>query len=177
MWLPRDEAPETRERHMISSEKLMVTITWNPDGFHVIEFLPKGQRCTADYDWSSMLTKLSKIAGQFTNATRRKLIFHADNACPHAAKSNIEFCTKPDPRVAPHPPRSPDLPPFDYFLFGHIKDKLKGLSFPSALHLHRAIKQRVQSIDRSTLMATFDQWIVRAERCIQLDGDYVGWLN
>jgi hypothetical protein len=41
MRLPRDEAPETRERHMISCEKLMVMIAWNPDGFRVIEVLPK----------------------------------------------------------------------------------------------------------------------------------------
>jgi hypothetical protein len=28
MWLPTDQAPETRERHMISPEKLVVTIAW-----------------------------------------------------------------------------------------------------------------------------------------------------
>jgi hypothetical protein len=32
MWLLRDEVPETREVHIISSDKLMVTLTWNSDG-------------------------------------------------------------------------------------------------------------------------------------------------
>jgi hypothetical protein len=49
MWLPRDEAPETREFRMISSEKLMVTIEWIPDGFHKIEVLPKGQKPNAGH--------------------------------------------------------------------------------------------------------------------------------
>jgi hypothetical protein len=35
----------------------------------------------------------------------------------------------------------------DSFLFGHVKDKLKGLSFPSALRLHHAIKQTMNSIN------------------------------
>jgi hypothetical protein len=96
-----------------------------------------------------------------------------DNARPYTAKSNIEFWAKLDLRVAVHPPCSPDLAPSDYFRFGYIKDILKGLSFPSALQLPRAIKPAEQSIDQSTLMATFDQWIVRAEPCIQLNGDYV----
>jgi tellurite resistance-related uncharacterized protein len=58
MWLPRDEAPETQERHMISSEKLTVEFAWNPDGFHVIEALAKGQKCNSDYYCSSVLTQL-----------------------------------------------------------------------------------------------------------------------
>jgi hypothetical protein len=72
MWLPREEAPETRERHMIGPEKLMVTIAWNPDGFHVTEVLPKGQTFNAGYSCSSVLTKLSKIARQFRNETQKR---------------------------------------------------------------------------------------------------------
>jgi hypothetical protein len=52
---------------MISSEKPMVTIAWKPDEFYVIEVLPKGQKSNADYDCSSGLTKVSKIARRFTN--------------------------------------------------------------------------------------------------------------
>jgi hypothetical protein len=113
---------------------------------------------------SFVLTKLSKIARQFRNKARRTLILHADNARPHNTKSSIEFYPKPDVRVTRHPPCSPDLAPSDCFLLGYIKDKLKDLSFPSALQLHRAITQTIRSIDRSTLIATFNQWIVRLEK-------------
>jgi hypothetical protein len=101
------------------------------------------------------------------------MIIHAGNTRPHTAKSNDELCAKPDLKVAPHPhhPHSPDLAQSDYSRFSSINDKPKVLSFPLALHLHRAGKQTMQSIDRSMLMATFDQWIARAEQCIQLDGD------
>jgi hypothetical protein len=92
MWLPRDEAAETRERHITSGEKLMVTSAWNSDGFRVTAALPKGQKFKANSYCSSMLTKLSKIARQLKNETERTLILHADNACLHTAKSSIEFC-------------------------------------------------------------------------------------
>jgi hypothetical protein len=125
---------------MISSEKLTVTIAWNPDGFQAIEVLPKGQKFNADSCCLSVLTRLLKRARHFRDETQKELALHADDAHPHPAKSSIKFCAKLDLRVAPHRPYSPDVALSDSFLFGHIKDKLKGLSFPSALHIHCAIK-------------------------------------
>jgi hypothetical protein len=113
----------------------------DPDGFPVIEVLPKGQKCNTDGYCSSVLTKLSKIARQFSDETRRELLLQADKARAYTAKSSFEFCAKPDLRVAPHPPDSPDVAQRDYFLFGYINDKLKGLSFPSAVLPRRAIRQ------------------------------------
>jgi histone-lysine N-methyltransferase SETMAR len=142
---------------MISSEKVIATIAWNPDWLHVIELISKGLKFHSASYWSSVLTKLSKIARQFRNEIRRRLILHTDNARPHSAKSSTDFWDKLNLRIAPHPPYSPDLAPSDYFRFGYIRDNLKGLSFPSALHLDPAIKQTVQSIDRPILLTTFDQ--------------------
>jgi hypothetical protein len=112
------------------------------------------------------------MAKQLRNETPRKLILHADNIRPHTTKSIIEFWAKLDLKVAPRPPDSPDLAPSDYFRFGDIKDKLHGSSFPSALYLHRATKQTMESLDRTILMATLDECITRVERCIQSDGEY-----
>jgi hypothetical protein len=50
---------------MISSEKVMVTIAWNPNGFHEIEILPKGQTFNTDYGCLFVLPKLLKMAKQF----------------------------------------------------------------------------------------------------------------
>jgi hypothetical protein len=69
MWLPRDKAPETRERHMIGSEKLMVMIVWNPGGFPAIKVFKTGRKSNVDYHCSSVPTKLSKTARQIRNET------------------------------------------------------------------------------------------------------------
>jgi hypothetical protein len=91
----------------------------------------------------------------------KKMILHADNSRTHTAKSSIKFRAKPKPEG--RTPSSLFTGPgtVRLFIYGYIKDKLKDLSFPSILHLHRAIKQAVQLIDQSTLIATFGQWIVR----------------
>jgi hypothetical protein len=60
MCLPRDKAPETRERHMISSEKLMVTIVWNPGGFPAIKVFRTGPKFKVDDHCSSMLQRFRK---------------------------------------------------------------------------------------------------------------------
>jgi hypothetical protein len=49
IWLQDGELPPERERKMINSKKLMVTIVWNPLGFHLIDVLPKGQTFNAAY--------------------------------------------------------------------------------------------------------------------------------
>jgi hypothetical protein len=41
VWLPRDEKVFERERYTIQSEKFMLTIVWNPRGFHFIKVLEK----------------------------------------------------------------------------------------------------------------------------------------
>jgi hypothetical protein len=38
----------------------MLTIIWNPQGFHLMNVLPKGQKFNADYEITYLVSKLSK---------------------------------------------------------------------------------------------------------------------
>jgi hypothetical protein len=62
------------------------------------------------------------MAGQIRSQRHEKSIVHADNTHSNIAMSKIDFCSRPDLRVVLHSPYSLDLPPFDYFLFGYIKN-------------------------------------------------------
>jgi ABC-type uncharacterized transport system YnjBCD substrate-binding protein len=49
IWLqPDGEIPE-RERRTIHSENVMLTIVWNPSGFHLINVLPKRFKFNASF--------------------------------------------------------------------------------------------------------------------------------
>jgi hypothetical protein len=61
---------------MISPERLMMIIAWNPDGFRLLKILLKGQKFNADYHYSSVPERLSKMAKQFRNETRREMVLH-----------------------------------------------------------------------------------------------------
>jgi histone-lysine N-methyltransferase SETMAR len=56
-------------------------------------------------------------------------LLHHDNAPCHAALSVREFLAKHSIPVVSHPPYSPDLAPYDFFLFPRLKSTLKGKRF------------------------------------------------
>jgi hypothetical protein len=49
IWLQAGQQPPDRVRHMIGDWKMMVTIVWNPHGFHLVDALPKGQKFNPSY--------------------------------------------------------------------------------------------------------------------------------
>ena len=55
-----------------------------------------------------------------------------DNAPVHVTRSLLDMLDAWDWEVLQHPPYSPDLSPFDFFLFPHLKKKLRGIRFDTA---------------------------------------------
>jgi hypothetical protein len=49
MWTAPGEIVVDRERHTIQSPKFMLTVVWNPIGFHVLNALPKRRKFKAQY--------------------------------------------------------------------------------------------------------------------------------
>jgi hypothetical protein len=43
------QQPPESVKHMIGDRKMMITIVWNPQGFHLVDALPKGQKFNANY--------------------------------------------------------------------------------------------------------------------------------
>jgi hypothetical protein len=43
------QQPPEMVKHMIGDRKMMVTIVWNPQVFHLVDALPKGQKFNANY--------------------------------------------------------------------------------------------------------------------------------
>jgi hypothetical protein len=49
MWTALGEIVVDRERRTVQSPKFMLTVAWNPIGFHVLKALPKGRKFNAQY--------------------------------------------------------------------------------------------------------------------------------
>jgi hypothetical protein len=174
MWLRPGETVPDRERYTIQSPKLMVTIVWNPNGFHVVDALPKAGKFNAHYYTGNIIYAIL-IWRQAEGGTRpSKLWVHADNARPHTAKVSADFMATSGMKRAPHPPYSPDLAPSDFFLFGYVKGKLTGYRAGSAAELLLRINEILAEITQETLNAVFHEWIQRLQKCIDIDGEYVG---
>jgi hypothetical protein len=73
IWLqPDGEIPE-RERRTIQSEKVMLTIVWNPSGFHLINVLTKWFKSNASCYVTQILGPLSDWRRTQVGRTNRKL--------------------------------------------------------------------------------------------------------
>jgi hypothetical protein len=83
------------------------------------------------------------------------MLVHADNVRPHTAKLSTQYFTENRRQLAPHPPHSPDLAPSDFYLFGHVKRCLAGLSFDDADQLLAAVEGVLESIGKMTLQSVF----------------------
>jgi hypothetical protein len=102
----------------------MVTIAWNPLELPLIVALPKERTFNAEHYRDNIRTVLTQLQPEDNG---RKLVVHADNA---TAQKHRTFCQGNGLRLAPHPTYSPGLAPSDFFLFGYVKERLKGMLFP-----------------------------------------------
>jgi histone-lysine N-methyltransferase SETMAR len=169
MWFQPNEEPPERPRHTIHDEKMMVTIAWNALGFHLLDALPKGNSFTGAYYRDNILAGLLPLRPA---SGKRQLCLHADNARVHTAQKCREFCHENGLRILTQPAYSPDLAPSDFFLFGHVKHCLAGMSFASRDDLFEAIRSVVMAIPTETLHRVFDHWLERLEWVAQNNGDY-----
>jgi hypothetical protein len=71
MWMAPGEIVPDRERQTLQSPKLMLTIGWNPSGFHIVKSLPKGGKFSEQYDTYNILW-LSQIGEDWPERGARR---------------------------------------------------------------------------------------------------------
>jgi hypothetical protein len=59
MWTAPGEIVVDRGRHTVQSPKFMLTVVWNPVGFHVLKAFPKGRKFNAQYYTNDILVAIS----------------------------------------------------------------------------------------------------------------------
>jgi histone-lysine N-methyltransferase SETMAR len=136
--------------------------------------LENGCKFNAGYYVSKVLTPLSEWWRERGGGNFRKLIGHPDSARPHKAIVSQQFMARNVMVIAAHAPYSPDLVPSDFYLFGHVKGLLRGESFETGEQLLLAVKGILRFLEKWTLTKVFLEWMKRLERCIEINGDYVG---
>jgi histone-lysine N-methyltransferase SETMAR len=134
---------------------MMLTIVWNPSGFHLINILPKGFKLNASFYVTQILGRLSDSRRTQVGRTNRKLWVHADNARPHTATATLQFMQQNAMRRAPHPPYSPDLALSDFYLFNDIKQLLLECEFTDRDSLLQVVRDILGGIEKAPWKASF----------------------
>jgi histone-lysine N-methyltransferase SETMAR len=126
----------------------MLTIIWNPHGFHLINVLRKDCKFNASYCIAEILKPLSQWSPIEAAGNERKLLVHAGNARPDTAKLSTQYFKENRMKSAPHPPYRPDLAPSDFDFFGYVNRCLAGLSFEDADQLLAAVEDVLEGIKK-----------------------------
>jgi histone-lysine N-methyltransferase SETMAR len=150
----------------------MLTIVWNPTGFHLINVLPNGIKFNSPCV-PNIFVPLPEWRKTQVGGSDRKWIVHADKTGLHTAKVNLEFLKHNRIKRASHPRYSPDLAPSDFYLFGCIKQFLPGHEFPDREALLEAVRHILEGIEKVSLDQVFLTRMERLERCIKTNGEYV----
>jgi transposase len=106
----------------------------------LIVALPKGRTFHTEFYRDNTLAALTELQPEDGG---RKLVVHADSARVHTAQKCRTLCEENGMQLALYPPYSSDLAPSDFFLFGYVEERLKGMVFPSYEELLGAIGEVV----------------------------------
>ena len=75
-------------------------------------------------------------------------------------------------KILSHPAYSPDLSPCDFFLFGTIKEKIKGNTFSDSEEALAKIYELWRTIPKETFLNVFRNWKMRLNYVIENNGEY-----
>ena len=171
VWCYENEVPVPQVSNSKWTKRVMVCTFFMRSG-HLIS-IPVEQNKTVTANWYATVA-LPQMVQAFDAKRRNRTHFrlHHDNAPAHSAKQTQDYLSQNNIRVLPHPPYSPDLAPADFFLFGMVKQKLRGREFQSLQALLDAYNEILSDIPKSMWRDCFKDWFRRMNLCIESNGDY-----
>lgn len=106
----------------------------------------------------------------------RRGFFQQDGATAHTSNATLTHLQEfYDNRVISKnlwPPRSPDLTPLDFYLFGNLKTKVFKKRLHTLEELQNAIENEIRNITQEELQRVFDNLKRRVNLCLQNDGQH-----
>ena len=109
-----------------------------------------------------------------------ELFFQQDGAPPHWGLRVRQYLDQHFPnqwigRDGPHvwPPRSPDLTPLDFFLWGYVKDRVYATPVRDVAHLVEKIRAEVGSVTFQMLANTWRELRKRLVLILERQGGHI----
>ena len=98
---------------------------------------------------------------------------HLDNARAHNSKLTRQKISNYNIMRIPHPVYSPDIAPCNFWLFGKLKEYLKGKRFDDENELFDTILTFSMKISKDEIKKVFNKWIRRLHEVIKSHGEYI----
>jgi signal transduction histidine kinase len=188
MWA--DENPHWFDERRLHPEKLTVWMGVGVEGVVGPYFwVPRATERGIDSSWMMSLLVDQVIPELQTWPNSEQLIFQQDGARPHSADMVLELLdntfpnrwmangTQEHPAPIAWPPRSPDLTPCDYFLWGWMKGRIFHRDQPPKTldELRAAIEEFAEELrqDRAMRERMMANYAHRLRVCLEREGGQV----
>ena len=99
--------------------------------------------------------------------------FQQDNAPVHNSILVTDYLTKMSIKTVLHPPYSPDLAPWDFWLFPKLKEKLRGCRYETIEEMKEAVTKVIDTLTQEDIHGIFQNLLERYNKCIAAEGDYL----
>ena len=97
---------------------------------------------------------------------------HQDNMPTHASRLMQSFLAKHQVTQVTQPHYSPDLVPWDFWLFSKLKSPLKGKRFQTIVEIQENTTGQLMVIPTKDFAECFEQWKRCWENCMRSQGAY-----
>ncbi|CAG4965031.1 unnamed protein product [Colias eurytheme] len=182
-WAPRGQNPRLKHQQPLNSPKVTVWAALSVNGIIGPFFFEnsRGVTVTVDGDvYRRMIREyfIPKLREHPSNSSHTW--FQQDGATPHTARTTMsllreEFPGKLISRFGDisWPPRSPDLTPLDFFLWGYLKGKVYESNPTNLSDLKENIVREMNAIPRSVLQRVAQNTLERIRECVRRDGKHL----
>ena len=167
-WRKKGEKAPLKVKPNRFAKKLMLSVFWDRKGLLLLELTSKS------IDAGTYIETLEGLQKEIRRLrpNMKKIILLHDNARPHTAKKVKEKITEFKWEILNHPPYSPDLSPSDYYLFGSLKNELRGINYPNKEELEFAIRAWFDKQEPDFFSKGIYKLVERWKSCQEVEGNY-----
>lgn len=137
---------------------------------------------TAEH-YLQILRQVSNILDDIPLEEVRNCWFQQDGAPPHNARPSVQYLNEHFPNSwigtrgpVAWPPRSPDITPMDFFLWGYIKNWVYKHNFNNLQELRNCVEDAFNSITQEMLTNAINSTVRRAYLCLEEQGNIFEYL-
>ena len=177
VWISSESDRPVIARCCKRSNRMLYAIFFDSKGPVLQIPVLKGSSVTGKFYRESVLTQLVDFYQKRRPHTGVRGIKLLHNALAHKSAMVQEYLKESGLDVLDHPPYSPDLSPFDFWLFPRLKEMLAGHRFESCCGIGSAVNQCLQHIPKEDYWMAFRKWVDWCKMCVEADGAYFEGLR
>ena len=171
-WKKKDEEFKKIPKKF-PKKKFLIFVSFTMRGLLSVYVVPNNNKINSEIFSNDILDDMiEELYKTRPSKFIRDFILHFDNASTHTSKKTKEKIKTMKLRILEHPSYSPDLAPCDFFLFGYLKETLRGIEINDEKECYEIVVEKLNQISKEVYKKVFLEWIKRLKWVISNNGDY-----